>query len=121
MMLSEAVFTQALMLAGSLEERQTQLLRLLCSACCASLEARLREGLKVQDCREEFVMAASLFALAALGNASQEGMQLEEFKAGDLTLKQSGTGRDAASRCLERQAEQVIGPYLADRFAFVGV
>ena len=66
------------------------------------------------------VAAASLFALAAMNEAVDQA-SVEEFKAGDLTVKQSTSARDAASRCLYHQAELMITPYLKDRFSFAGV
>ena len=118
MMLTEAVFAQSVLLAGQLEERQTQLLQLLCQAACSSLTARLREGLTPEDCKADFVAAASLFALAALQEAGQAD-SLEEFRAGDLTIRRSNA--DAPSRCLHRQAELIMMPYLQDSFVFRGV
>ena len=43
MTLTEQVFAQAALLAGELDGRQTNLLRLLCGASASSLAARLRE------------------------------------------------------------------------------
>ena len=74
----------------------------------------------VEDCKADFVAAASLYALAALNEAGS-GTAVEEFRAGDLTVRQGGGHRDAASRCLQRQAEMMILPYLKDRFSFLGV
>ena len=118
MTLREQVFAQAALLAGDLDSRQTDLLNVLCAASTASLTARLRDGLTPDDCRADFIAAASLFALAAL-NGAGETADISEFKAGDLTVKRSST--DAASRCLHNQAELMIAPYLKDRFAFLGV
>jgi hypothetical protein len=120
MTLTEQVFAQAVLLAGELDERQRDLLSLLCIASTSSLTARLRDGLNPEDCRADFVAAASLFALAAMNDADEQ-VALEEFKAGDLTVKQNGHSRDAASRCLHHQAELMIMPYLKDRFSFTGV
>ena len=120
MMLIDQVYAQALLLAGDLEERQSQLLQILCTAATASLNARLRDGLTPEDCRAEFVAAASLYALASLGEAA-ETASVEEFQAGDLTVRQTKAGRDAASNCLQRQADMMILPYLKDRFSFLGV
>jgi len=120
MMLSQQVFAQALLLAGELDEKQSQLLQVLCSAAASSLAARLREGITPEDCKADFIAAASLYALAALGDADEQ-IRVEEFKAGDLTVRQGGEHRDAASRCLQRQAEMMILPYLKDRFSFLGV
>ena len=118
MTLREQVFAQAALLAGELDDRQTQLLTVLCEASTSSLTSRLREGLSPDDCKADFVAAASLFALAAL-NSIDSSVDVSEFKAGDLTVKRSGT--DAASRCLQNQAELMIAPYLQDRFHFAGV
>ena len=118
MTLTEQVFAQAVLLAGELDGRQADLLKVLCTASTASLTARLKEGLTPEDCKADFVAAASLLALASLSGADG-GEQLEEFRAGDLTVKRGG--KDAASRCLQRQAELMITPYLKDRFAFRGV
>ena len=118
MRLTDQVLAQALLLAGPLEERQQLVLGALCHATTASLKNRLREGLTAEDCKADFVAAASLFALAALESAMDGGVG-EEFRAGDLTVKRSGGS--AASNCLFNQAELVIAPYLEDRFAFLGV
>ena len=120
MMLSEQVYAQALLLAGDLEERQSHLLQVLCSAAVSSLVSRLRDGITPEDCKADFIAAASLYALASLGDV-EENVQVEEFKAGDLTVRQSRDRRDAASNCLQRQAEMMIQPYLKDHFAFLGV
>ena len=120
MTLAEQVFAQAALLAGELDERQTDLLSILCTSATTSLICRLRDGLTPDDCRADFVAAASLFAIAAM-NSVDENVKVSEFKAGDLTVKQDFSSRDAASRCLQHQAELMIMPYLKDRFSFVGV
>lgn len=118
MMLTDAVYAQAVLLTGHLEEQQSRLLLVLCRAACTSLAARLRDGLTPEDCKADFVAAASLFALAALEEASKTDT-LEEFRAGDLTIRKNAA--DPPSRCLQRQAELIIMPYLQDAFAFRGV
>lgn len=118
MTLKDQVLAHALLLAGELDTRQTELLGALCAASTASLAARLREGLTPQDCKADFVAAASLFALAAM-NSVDEKEHVQQFKIGDVTLHR-GTG-DAASNCLRSQAELMIAPYLKDRFTFRGV
>ena len=120
MMLNQQVYAQALLLAGELEERQSQLLQVLCDGAVSSLEARLRDGITPEDCKADFIAAASLYALASLGSV-EETVNVEEFKAGDLTVRQSKSGRDAASSCLQRQADMMILSYLKDRFSFMGV
>ena len=118
MMLKEQVYAQAALLAGELEEKQQELLRVLCLVSSSSLAARLRTGLTVEDCKAEFIAAASLYALASLNNAAEN---VAEFKAGDLTVKKGTTGKDAASRCLLRQAEMILAPFMQDGFLFQGV
>lgn len=118
MTLNEHVFTQAALLAGQLEARETEILRALCTAVTASLAARLRKGLSPENCKADFIAAASLFALSALDGMERPD-QVEQFRIGDVTV--SPGGRDAASNCLRLQAESLIAPYLQDRFTFRGV
>lgn len=118
MMLTQQVFAQASLLAGKLDEHQSDLLRFLCGISTSSLTARLKEGISPEDCKADFIAAASLYALAALNEAGQAG-GVEEFRAGDLTVKRCGT--DTPSRCLHQQAELIIMPFLKDRFSFRGV
>ena len=119
MMLTEQVYAQAALLAGQLEGTQNDMLQVLCTAATASLAARLREGLRPEDCRADFVAAASLYALAAL-NSVRDGEALEQITAGDLTIRKSSAA-DPASNVLRNQAELMIAPYLKDRFCFRGV
>ena len=116
MNLTEMVFAQALLMAGDLEPKQEALLRTLCRAAEISLAARMRRGVHPEDCEADFVVAASLYALAAL---SENREQMEGFSIGDLTVR---NGRNhLAADCLRRQAEMLMRPYLPDGFAFVGV
>ena len=118
MTLKEQVFAQAALLAGQLEGSRLEMLDVLCTASVASLTARLRPGLTPEDCKADFVAAASLYALAALNEVGDTDRQ-EEISAGDLTLRKSSA--DAAANCLRNQAEIMIVPYLKDRFSFQGV
>jgi len=119
MTLKQQVYAQAALLAGQLEGSQADVLNVLCAASTASLTARLREGLRPEDCKADFIAAASLFALAAM-NQVKDGDGLEQITAGDLTLRKTGKS-DAASNVLRNQAELMIAPYLKDRFCFRGV
>ena len=118
MSLTEQVYAQALLLAGELTPHQATVLNALCVAAHASLAARLREGLRPEDCKADFIAAASLLALAAL-NGVDEDAAVEQITAGDLTIRKGS--RDAAANCLRSQAELMITPYLKDRFSFLGV
>ena len=119
MTLKEQVYAQAALLAGQLEQDQTEMLNVLCTAASASLAARLKDGLQPEDCKADFIAAASLFALAAL-NGVKDAQSLEQISAGDLTIKK-GAASDAASNVLRNQAELMIAPYLKDSFSFMGV
>ncbi|MBQ9148294.1 MAG: hypothetical protein IJX69_01880 [Oscillospiraceae bacterium] len=118
MSLSGQVFAQAVLLAGELTQRQRSILEALCMAATATLSARLRDGLTPEDCKADFIAAASLMALAAL-NGVDDDARVEQITAGDLTVKKGS--RDAAANCLRSQAELMIMPYLKDRFSFLGV
>ncbi len=118
MTLNEQVFAQAQLLAGELEGRKYALLEALCSAKVSVLTARLRRGLRPDDCKADFIAAASLLALADL-DCIGDGESIAEVSAGDFKIKKDS--RDAASVCLRTQAELLIAPYLTDAFAFAGV
>jgi hypothetical protein len=93
-------------------------LEVLCRSAEVSLRAKLREGITPEDCKADFVAAASLYALAAMTEMDKD-LQVEQFTAGDLTLRRKGT--DAAVCCLRYQAELLMLPYVNDRFSFRGV
>lgn len=116
MNLTDQIYAQALVMVGSLSPEQDALLRVLCQAAKATLAARLRNGVTPEDCRADFVSAGSLLALAAL---SESDTGPERFTAGELTIQKSGGS--AAARCLRRQAELILMPYVRDCFAFLGV
>ena len=120
MSLAEQVFTHALLLAGDVAEHQSRMLEALCGAVVSSLQARLREGLTPDDCKADFIVAASLMALAALASVSEE-VPVEQISAGDFTIRKGAVSHDAASNCLRNQAEMMISPYLKDRFSFRGI
>ena len=118
MSIAEQVFTHALLLAGNVTEPQSKMLEALCGVAVSSLRSRLRDGLTPDDCKADFIAAASLYALAAMSEMDEAG-QLEQFTTGDLTLRRSSC--DAAACCLRYQAEMMMAPYVKDRFAFRGV
>ena len=120
MTLKEQVFAQAALLAGQMDTQQTALLDALCTSATVSLSARLRDGLTPDDCKADFIAAASLLALAAMNSVSGEE-SAEQITVGDFAVRTSKSKNDAASNCLRAQAELMIAPYLKDRFTFLGV
>ena len=120
MSLRDQVLAQALLLAGDLTERQQMVLGVLSTAVTASLNARLRDGITAEDCKADFIAAASLLALAALAGVAED-VPAEQISVGDFSLKKGGKTHDAAPNCLRAQAELMIAPYLKDNFSFMGV
>lgn len=118
MTLTEQIYAQALVLIRDLEDGNRPLLELLCRSAEVSLQAKLRSGMTPEDCKADFIAAASLYAVAAMSEVD-ETAQLEQISAGDLTLRRSSC--DAAACCLRYQAELMMLPYVKDRFAFMGV
>jgi len=118
-MMNERILAQALLLTGALEEQQRAVLEAMCTAAELVLLTQLRDSLQPEDCEAEFITAASLLAVASWEEAGESG-SMEEFKAGDLTVKR-GSRVDASARCLRKQAKQIIGPFLKDCFCFTGV
>lgn len=118
MTLTEQVYAQACLLAGDLEAREQEMLRLLCGGAVTTLSSRLRNGLKPEDLRADFVASASLYALASMSGLNMD-RNMDEIKVGDVTLKRRDA--DTASKCLHHQAELIMAPYLADRFSFRGI
>lgn len=118
MTLTEQIYAQARVLIRDLEDGDRPLLEVLCRSAEMSLRAKLRSGVTPEDCKADFVAAASLYALAAISEV-EDTAQLEQITAGDLTMRRKSS--DAAACCLRYQAELLLMPYLADRFSFAGV
>ena len=118
MSLYEQIRAQALILTQDSTELNLPMLEVLCRSAENSLRAKLREGIRPEDCKADFVAAASLIALAALSEIDDVA-QLTQIQTGDLTLRRGST--DSAACCLRYQAEVMMMPYLKDRFAFLGV
>ena len=108
MTLTDQVYAQAVMLSGA-EQESEALLQLLCRSAVAGLKHQLRDGIRVEDCRADFVAAASLYALAALSEAD-EMKNLEQMQIGDVTVKR-GSG-SAAARCRRKQAQIIMFPFV---------
>ena len=111
MTLTDQVLNQAELLTGQLDDAGRERLRLLCTVAAGMLSRQLREETAPEDIREEFVTAASLLAFSRWSR----GEDIQEFKAGDLTVKK---GQNAN---LEREALALLGPYVKSGFSFLGV
>lgn len=118
MTLTEQVLAQASLLAGNLNQESMDLLQVLCDGTVSALTARLRPGLTPEDCKADFISAASLFALASISSVDPLSTT-NQIAIGDVTIRRDKS--DVASNCLRSQAELIIAPYLKDRFTFMGV
>ena len=118
MTLTEQVYTQAILVSGVDAAGQELLLEVLCQSAVSGLTRQLREGIGPEDCKADFVAAASLYALAALAEADPL-MRVEQIQIGDVTLRRGGS--TAASACLRHQAEIMMAPFLKDNFCFRSV
>lgn len=114
MTLAEQVYAQAVLLTGT-DEISQALLEMFCGSAVAELTAQLRDGITVDDCKAEFVAAASLYALAALSE-TDDVKNLEHIQIGDVTMKR-GSG-SVAARCLRKQAQMIMFPFVQDPLAF---
>ncbi len=120
MSLNKLVLNQAQALTGELEGKQLALLTALCNACVSALMARLKDGIYTEDCEEAFVMATALQAAASFETAAVES-GIQEFKAGDLSIKQGSSSTASGPKKLLEQAEALMKPYVKDSFCFTGV
>ena len=111
MTLTDQVLNQAELLTGQLDDAGRERLRLLCTVAAGMLSRQLREETAPEDIREEFVAAASLLAFSRWSR----GEDIQEFKAGDLTVKK---GQRAG---LDREVLALLGPDLKSGFSFLGV
>ena len=120
MSLLEQIQAHAQLMSGNISPMQTQMLKTLCQASASYLEHRLRDGLTPEDCKADFVAAASLLAMAGLTSYRAEDYS-EQVSVADFSMKTNKGYKDVAANCLKTQAELMIAPYLKDRFAFMGV
>ena len=109
MTLNDQVLNQAELLTGQVDDAGRERLRLLCAVAATTLKEQLREDANPEDIREELVAAASLLAY------SRWSQDIQEFRAGDLTVKKGQTAN------LEAEAFRLLRPYMKSGFVFTGV
>ena len=118
MSLVEQIQAQALILIQDSTSVNLSMLPVFCRSAENSLRQKLRDGITPEDCKADFIAAASLLALAALSE-TDDMSQMEQIQAGNLTLRRNSS--DSAACCLRYQAEVMMKPYLQDQFVFMGV
>ncbi|MBQ6996779.1 MAG: hypothetical protein IJO72_03050 [Oscillospiraceae bacterium] len=115
---TQLIYTHALELAPDISNREEELLKELCFAAEVSLQRKLRRNILMKDCHNQFVAAASMYALAALSEISEES-QFAQVAVGDLTIRK--TDGTVAANCLRKQADMLMAPYVKSGVAFMGV
>ena len=109
------IYEEILQTAKSLCGGADTHLPLICTAVAKNLQARLRSGVSVEECRDSFVYAAALMTLSIIRTVDND--QLSGFDAG--TLKLNFTDRTDQLATL---ANRLLAPwYSANDFAFRGV
>ncbi len=116
----QAAYNLALLMTGTLSSREQERLELFCKSAYAIFINRLRSDLTAADCGNEIINATALLALAALAEAGTLS-GVEQFTAGDISLKLENGGEFAAANCLRTQAYLLMGPYLQAPIIFMGV
>lgn len=118
MTLAQQVYTQANLMAQELAGENQAMLEAVCAASANELKRQLRDNVGPEDCLTDFVTAAALLALASMSEVGSMA-QLEQVKAGDVTLRRNGG--DAGVQSLRQQAYSLMRPYIKTNFSFVGV
>lgn len=103
------------------EEEERPLLEALCTAAETASAGRLREGLTPESCGPAYLCATAMIAAAGLTACRDDG-GVEQFTAGEVTVRTGGGGGCEAGAALRRQAAGLMAEYWRDDgFAFVGV
>lgn len=111
------------LLGSSVKPGSEWLLRTVCQAAAAELEAKLRRGVKSSDIQELFVTAAGMLAISMLME-SDETLEnsVESFTAGSLSVRLKGNSDNVSAAVLRKRAESMLSAYLeTGGFEFVGV
>lgn len=117
-MMSEHIKSLASVIAQPSDEEEP-LLAALCASAETELRSKLRPNVTPEDCGDAFACAAALLAAAELMPCRPGGV--EQFTAGDVTIRTNG-GSIETALAMRRQAEKLLAPYAADEgFAFLGV
>lgn len=93
----------------------------LCTAAETELTAQLREGVTSDSCGTIFIFSAALIAAAEMMMLRSIN-QVEQFTAGEVSIR-SGQGKAAEfAASLRRQAKELMSPFSTDSgFCFMGV
>lgn len=93
-------------------------LRALCESACQTLDRRLRDGVRPEDCGGLYPVAAAWLVMDWLSQC--QGMDgVTALSAGDISVRREGGG---GSGKLSERAMELMAPFLGDDgFVFQGV
>ena len=118
------MFEQIPVLAATIalpSDDERPLLEALCTAAMAEASRKLRPGLTAEDCGDAFLCAAAMTAAAGLLSCRSSG-NVEQFSAGDVSLRSSSDDNCKAAAFIQKRAAELMAPYwVDDQFAFSGV
>lgn len=102
-------------------EDEEALLEALCTAAETEITQRLREDVTPEQCGSVFFCAAGLLAAAGLLPCREYG-GVEQFTAGEVSLRKGGGRACETAAAMRRQAAAMMAPYWRDDgFVFRGV
>lgn len=118
------MFEQIPLLAAAIAlptEAERPLLAALCTAAIDDATRRLRPGLTADACGDAFLCAAAMIAASGLMSC-RSGGDVEQFSAGDVSLRTGGSNGCKAAALMRRYAAALMEPYWTDDgFVFTGV
>ncbi|MDE7260465.1 MAG: hypothetical protein K2N78_00125 [Oscillospiraceae bacterium] len=118
------MFEQIPLLAAAITtptEAERPLLAALCTAAIDEVTRKLRPGLTAADCGDAFLCAAAMTAAAGLMSCRSSG-DVEQFSAGDVSLRSGSGGDSCKAASMLRHAAEMMESYWADgSFAFTEV
>lgn len=114
--MTDEIYTIAAVFTGT-GETADRTLEKLCDAAETELTARLRRGIRPEDCRGSFICAAAMLAASHYLAARTAGVK--SFTVGEITVSSGGENADAAD--LRTQAELLMRPFCTGGLGFLGV
>ena len=109
--MDQEILDMTVILTDEAEDRQ-MLLTALCTAARQRWQARLREGVTVEDCGQAFVCAAAFSAAADFLTGEGGSAAASSFSAGEISVSTSSAAdRSACAQALRDTAEELMAPY----------
>ena len=106
-MYTDEIYSLAIEINGG----ESETLKALCSSMASYLSGRLKEQVSVDDCKEQFILAA-----ASMASDMYASSEPESYRAGNVSVTAHSSGE------LTRQAKIMMLPFIKDdEFAFLGV